>query len=164
MSAADIEDLLANFTHSAWRMEALQDYDEDPDDPQWVAFNKGEPIPPRDDRDWLDLVAGHAKAGREVGRVRVIEQPLSPYTRYELAVYPENVDAGEAIRIVDRADLADLEPLPLDFWMFDESIVALMEYDEAGSYLRSDLASDVEPFKRLQRELLRRSVPFADFS
>src|SRR5207245_5369176 len=44
---------------------------------------------------------GTGKSGRHVGRVHVVDQPLSPYVRYELAVYAENVSAGEDVRIAD---------------------------------------------------------------
>jgi hypothetical protein len=163
MTSLDLGDLFTSFTRTAWRLEALQFYDEGPDeDPQMVAFLAGKPIPPRDDTSWLDLVSEHKKAGRQVSRVRVVERPLSTYVQFELAVYAENIAAGEDVRVVEADDLAGVAPFP-EFWLFDGEVVAIMRYDEDGVFLGADKADHIEPYLAIRDAAVAASVAFDDF-
>ncbi len=61
----------------------------------WL-FDAGQPHR-LDTRWWRSMVAGHRSAGTSTRRVRVVTEPLTDYTRFELAVYPDLVAAGEDI-------------------------------------------------------------------
>jgi hypothetical protein len=115
-----------------------QHYDVPSDAERQDAFHAGRPLPPprREKLDDLRLIANLRKSGREVGRVHIVAMPLSAYVRYELAVYEENVAAGENILIADRSGHEQLAHMSRDFAVFDggtpEASVILFEYDDVG--------------------------------
>lgn len=165
-------DLYRTCRFSACRLETLQQYATSGDEERRRAFRAGEPLPPPGPGklDDLRLIAQLRKAGRQVGRVHVVDQPLSDYMRYELAVYAENVAAGEDVRIADRSRHPELADLGQDFALFDaetgEPQVILFGYDVDGSLLGYRHATDRPTIARCQRQYrlaLARSVPLAEF-
>jgi hypothetical protein len=166
-------DLYRTCRASAWRLETLQHYAVPADEERQRAFHAREPLPPPGPGklDTLAVVSGLRQVGRRVGRVHVVDRPLSAYVRYELAVYAENAEAGEDIRIADRTLHPELESLAQDFAIFDEEMpdatVVLFDYDDAGLIRGYRLADDAETVDRCrrQRELaVSRSVPLAEFT
>jgi hypothetical protein len=102
--------------------------------------------------------------------VHVGDQPLSAYVRYELAVYAENVAAGEDVRIADRSLHSELETLTEDFAIFDaetdDASVVLFDYDTGGRVHGYRVASDRETVDRCREQYdlaLARSVPLSEF-
>jgi hypothetical protein len=165
-------DLYRTCRVSAYRLEVLQRYDVPDDEERQRAFNAGEPLPPprQSKLDDLKLIAELRQSGRKVGRVHVVDQPLSDYVRYEMAVYRENVLAGEDVRIADRSIHPELEALAQDFAIFDvetgRGTVILFDYDSSGRVRGYRTASDPETVEhcRTQYDLaLSRSVPLGDF-
>jgi hypothetical protein len=114
-------DLYRTARACAWRVEVFQHYDVPGDEERQRAFVAGQPLPPprQSKRDDLELIAGLTRRGLEMGRVHVVDRPLSPYVRYELAVYAENVTAGEDVRIADRSAHPELAALARDFVIVD---------------------------------------------
>ena len=115
--------------------------------------------------DDLALIADLRKRGRRVGRVHVVDRPLSDYVRYELAVYAENVAAGEDVLIADRSAHPELEGLAQDFAIFDSETVVLFDYDD-GRVRGYQIAVDRESVNRCVAEYdlaATRSVPLAEF-
>jgi hypothetical protein len=132
-------DLYRECALSAWRVEALQHYTVPGDEDRQRAFHAGEPLPParQAKAGSLALIARLRDTGRTVGRIHVVDRPLSPYVRYELAVYAENVAAGEEVRIADRSLHPVLGEITADFAVFDAEAPAdtraiLFDYDAAG--------------------------------
>ena len=166
-------DLYRTCGASAWRLEVLQHYTGTADEERQRAFHADEPLPPPGPGKLssLALISRLRQAGRQIGRVHVVSQPLSAYIRYELAAYAENVAAGEDIRIADKSLHPELESIAQDFAIFDEgtpqATVVFFDYDDAGlvrGYQVTDDAETVERCRR-QRELaFARSVPLADFT
>jgi hypothetical protein len=158
---------------SAYRLETLQHYDVPGDEDRQRAFHAGEPLPPprQGKQDDLKLIAMLQESGRQVGRIHVVDQPLSPYVRYELAVYAENVSAGEDVRIADRSIHPELETLARDFVIFDaetsDAAVVLFDYDSDGHVRGYRIASDPETVGHCHEQYrlaLTRSVPLAEFT
>ncbi len=165
-------DLYRTCRFSACRLETLQEYAASGDGERRRAFHAGEPLPPPGPGklDDLGLIAQLRKAGRQVGRVHVVDQPLSDYIHYELAVYAENVAAGEDVRIADRSLHPELGGLGRDFVIFDagtgHAAVILFDYDSDGRVLGYRIASDRETVERCQEQYelaLTRSVPLSEF-
>ena len=165
-------DLYRTCRVSACRLETLQHYDVPGDEERQRAFHAGHSLPPprRAKLDDLDLIAKLHQSGRNVGRVHVVDQPLSPYVRYEVAVYAENVAAGEDVRIADRSLHSELEALMEDFAIFDAETddpgVVLFNYDTGGRVRGYRVAGDRETVDRcrVQYDLaLARSVPLSEF-
>jgi hypothetical protein len=153
---------------SACRLETLQRYAGTSDEDRQRAFHTGKPLPsPRQGKlDDLELIASLRKAGRDIGRVHVVDRPLSDYVQYELAVYAENVAAGEDVRIADRSLHPELETLAQDFAIFDRKTVALFDYDDAGQVRGYRITDDAETVHRCQKQYslaLQHSVPLAEF-
>jgi hypothetical protein len=160
-------DLYRTCRVSARRLETLQQYDVSGDEERQRAFLAGKPLPPpRESKaDDLALIADLRRRGRYIGRVHVIDRPLSDYVHYELAVYAENVAAGEDVRIADRSAYPDLEGLAQDFAIFDSETVVLFDY-ERGRVRGYRVADDRGTVKRCVAEYdlaAARSVPLAEF-
>jgi hypothetical protein len=103
-------------------------------------------------------------------RVRVVRRPLSEYVRFELDWgYPQNVEAGEDIRILElgRDDQLPAIPEPergYDYWCFDAVTVVRLEYDGTGRFVGVVSASEhASRFVVCQEYAIRRAVPFSDY-
>lgn len=152
-------------------MEARQDYPTDEyDERQRVFLDEDRLLPPPARKvEWLSWVRDRTAAGRRIGRVHIVEYPLTDYLRYELAAYPEGIAAGEEVRIADRAAHPDLRLLRDDFIGVDldtdHPSVVWLDYDQDGrqvgwSISRSD--RDVDS-ARLNRDVaLAHSVPLVE--
>src|SRR6266516_3161519 len=116
----NLTELFNTFRESAFRLETLQDYVLSEDEPRRRAFREGRVLPPRPGKtESMRMVRDAVAAGKRVHRVHVVDLPLTDYIRYELAVYPENIGAGEDVRIACRAAHPALKDLDTDFWLFD---------------------------------------------
>lgn len=158
--------LFTGFRRSAFRLEGLQHYTEPGEVESFAKFRAGED--PQIQMDyWLGLAAEHRAAGRTMARVRVIIEPPSDYTRFELSVYPAMTDAGDEIRIVSVAPGSWPADLPRhDFWLFDDERVWVLDYDGVGFMRGADLYADpqtVAQHKRWRDIALAQSVPVHDY-
>jgi hypothetical protein len=90
---------------------------------------------------------------------------LTDYLRYEFAVYRHTVAAGEDIRILDLTD----QPAPglpgQDFWLFDDTAVVRMDYDDHGVQLGRELLENIDPapYAEWQRLALAHAQPYAEY-
>ena len=100
----------------------------------------------------------------------MLDQPLTPYLQYELASYPENVEAGEEVYIADRTGRPQLAELTEDFWLCDADsdrpFALLMHYDAEGRFLKGELSDDPAVIERCRRQrdlALANSVSLQEF-
>jgi len=124
-----------------WKLERLPHF-ESPEVPSWAAMAAG---------DWdraVELMEGPMREavredfashpGLRRRRVRVVERPLTPYLQWELNVFRIRVAEGEEIRILDAADVRDLEPdgrlLP-EVITLGEDVLYEVLYTDTGVYL-----------------------------
>jgi hypothetical protein len=165
-------DPFATFTASAWRLETLPQYLVDVEADRFAAFRAGRPLPPwpAASVEWFAGIADQVAAGKRWGRVRVVDQPLSDYTRFELECYADNVQAGEDVRIAERADHPELADLREDFWLFDAEgprpVVLLMRYDAEGHWLGYWRTEDLDVIGECRRRrdiAIAASVPLAAY-
>jgi hypothetical protein len=134
------DELLAHyrsFTHEAIRLETLQHYQVPGDEHRQQAFRQGLPLPTRPDKQTtVDLIHDSVAAGKTIGRIHIVDLPLSNYVQYELAAYRENVDAGEQVWIADRGANPGLDELRHDFAIFDpgtdHAAAIWFDYDPDG--------------------------------
>lgn len=166
-------DLYRTCRASAWRVEALQHYEVPGDEDRQRAFHAGKPLPPPrpELQDDMRLVTSLRRAGRHIGRVHVVDRPLSPYVRYELAVYTENVAAGEDVRIADRSLHPELGAVSGDFAVFDAgtpgAAVVLFDYTPSGLVVGYRIHTDPETIEKCRERLelaLSLSVPLGEFT
>lgn len=160
-------ELLETFEHSAWRLEARDEYDISEERDQFEEFlATGRATPSEDDLDWQAWIRSVRSSGRSIGRVRLVGRPVTHYTRFEMAYYPDLVAAGEDVRILDRATIAGREgPWSRDFWVFDGSQVAVMHYTEAGAFLGVELLDPqrAQPYLQLREQATALAVALADY-
>jgi hypothetical protein len=151
-------DLYRTCRVSAYRLETLQTYFVPSDEERQRAFHAGHLLPPprQDKVEDLRLISTLRQAGRIIGRVHVVDRPLSDYVRYELAVYAENAAAGEDVRIADRSRHPELATLTQDFAVFDsetdQPAVILFDYDSSGRLLRYEHTTDPTVVERCRRQ------------
>jgi hypothetical protein len=167
----DLGRLFASFRQSAFRLETLPAYDVEEEAESLRAWRAGEPRPAwHEDREWCRLVAHARAAGKFMQRVRVVRRPLSDYIRLEFDWgYPDNIAAGEDIRILELTGEDQLPFVPdaergYDFWCFDGLTVVRLEYDGAGRFVQPvDVSHHAQQFIACQDYARRRAVPFSDY-
>ncbi|WP_369689890.1 DUF6879 family protein, partial [Nocardiopsis alborubida] len=102
-----------------------------------------------------------------VERVHVVTQPLSDYLRYEMEWgYDFNIVAGEDVRIIETETPSDL-PFATheDFWLFDDTHVVLMRYEDDGTQIDRILLEDVDVSEYISRKdtALRLGTPYEHY-
>ncbi|MFI5614707.1 DUF6879 family protein [Amycolatopsis sp. NPDC051903] len=159
-------DLLDGFTSYAWRLEALDSYDVADEREQFDDFMAGRPPRPSvDDLEWQARARSVVASGRRIGRVRMVGHPVTDYTRFEWAAYPDNLAAGEEIRVYDRTWPEGTDPrFEQDFWLFDDRIAAVMNYASDGQFLGITITEDVQPFLGIKLAALEHAVPFNEYT
>lgn len=55
------------------------------------------------------LMAEYASQGAAFHRIRVVEEPVTPYLQWELNIFLPRAECGERIRVVNAAKISDLE-------------------------------------------------------
>jgi len=167
MTPEDLSELYRTFERTAFRLECRDTYSIPGEDPDFDDFLAGRPVAPRtvDNDEWLANIATQVAAGKHFGRVRLLGRPVTDYTRFELASYPENIAAGEQVWILDRQRLEAGNDAwtHQDFWLFDDRIAVLQHYDEAGRFLGVEQARDASPYVAIKRRALALAVAFEDF-
>ncbi|GAA1983197.1 DUF6879 family protein [Amycolatopsis minnesotensis] len=166
MTREELAELYRSFRRYAWRLEARDVYGVPAENARLQAFLAGESLPESATKTaWGEQTAAAAAAGRSFARVRMIGHPVTDYTRWEMSVYPENIAAGEDVRILDRAWLNDENPLwQQDVWLFDDETAVIQRYADDGAYLGPELADDPAPYVALRARALELSVPYSEYT
>jgi hypothetical protein len=160
-----------NAERSVFRLEALNVYDVEAEAEEIRAFEAGLPFPevPEMERS-MDLFRRLVARGVKLQRLHVVDFPLTPYLRYELATYDSNVEAGEEILLADRAWHPDLAELTEDFALFDAETThpsaVWMHYDASGKpgeYDYTEDPADVARCIRLRDIALAHALPLEKF-
>lgn len=81
---------------------------------------------------WLARVRDWVAAGKHIGRVRTLTDPLTDYLRFELFITGPAVEAGEDIRFITQDQAAELDMPTHDFWLFDDDRVCVLEIGDQG--------------------------------
>lgn len=156
------------FGTSVFRLETLPVYkvaNEEVEELQ--RFLAGEKPPIEMHYPWLDTISAGVRQGKTFQRVHIVHSPLTDYIRYEFEwAYVFNVKAGEDIRILDLAEVENPGlPAMYDYWMFDESEVVHMRYEEDGTQIDRVLLDNPNLSQHLRwRDLaLDYSTPFTEY-
>lgn len=114
-----------------------------PDDPRFVGWLAGDPLPVPANPAWSELVRAHTARGVRFRRARVVSEPLADYIRFEHAITDEvNVAAGEEVRWLSRR-LAPGLCVPLcDFWVLDGRVVRFGYFAGNGDFLGDEVTDD----------------------
>jgi hypothetical protein len=134
------EELFDSFEHTAYRLEVRERYNARLD--QLEVFVRHGRVSTDWLEGWLDEVRTAARQGRTYKRVRVVDVPLSDYSRFSLWLATYNNEAGEDIRYLARPDAVRLALPTFDYWMFDSRTVAKMHFDDDDTLLGFELIED----------------------
>ncbi|RAY13339.1 hypothetical protein DPM19_19885 [Actinomadura craniellae] len=101
-------------------------------------------------------------------RLRVVEPPTSEYVRWEFEHYRVTARLGEDIRVVEQADIADLDRSTglSDFLLFDETAVLIHDYGTDGILCGGWLSCDPALIGRvaaLVDSIIEVAEPFEDY-
>lgn len=160
----DFAGLFDCFDTRAFRLETLDRYAAGYEEEAVRRFLAGEPLDPGFIAPWLERLAAVTAAGRQMQRVHVVTEPLSDYLLYEMDGYRFTVDAGEDVRILPRPQARALHLPEQDFWLFDDGPVALMHYDQEGTFLGAELIEEpdmVARYRRWRDAALQAATPYA---
>ncbi|MEV6349841.1 DUF6879 family protein [Actinoplanes sp. NPDC051851] len=156
------------------KLECWQRYWEAEDNRSQAAYDRG-------DLDTAgDLLRAEAEADRplyqdvrtrgiEYARVRLLQEPLTPYLKYELLSYRIRVDLGENIEVVRCNDAAHLpDERHFDFLLFDQTTALIHDYGtaEVGQQTGGWLTRDSEVITRLEQtvaDLRQQAVPLHQY-
>lgn len=158
MTPERFDALFDTFHATVTRLETLPAYAvADYEGEQLDAYLAGRPRPLRTvaTSAWLARIARTTMAGKTWSRVRIVDEPLTTYQRYELTAFLESQVVGEQISVARRGEVFDEGP---DFWLFDEDTpparAVLMRYDESGHWLGAELVEDTETIADCTRRLV----------
>ncbi|AOS65541.1 DUF6879 family protein [Actinoalloteichus hymeniacidonis] len=162
LDGAELARLFARFRRSAWRFETQSEYREVSEAEPYRRFLAGEL---GEDRawmtEWLRSVSSATRQGRSFARVRVVAFPPTDYQRFEMAVAPDNEAAGEDIRVLSSERARRLLLPAQDFWLFDDTILALMHFG-SGRLTGIEVTTDVtriEQYRAHRRRAWSQAVP-----
>ena len=154
--------LFDSFTTEAFNLETLQSYGAAGEDDDVAAFLAGDPAPPAEHNDWLDMLRRNTGDGLIMRRVHMVTDPLSDYLRYELAwPYAFCSDAGEDIRV-----LAAPTPTRGDWWLFDSTRLYRQHHDSDGRWLGTEPVDDPDAVSvacAIRDNTWARAIPWRDY-
>lgn len=126
------------FAHAAHKLETRRRTVAPGEAERIRAFQEGAARPVRSVRTepWLARIAvTTATMGKSWQRVRILDQPLTPYQQYGMEGLVESQAAGEEVRVVQRVAVPDLAT---DFWWFDPGwpteFALLLSYDDGDRF------------------------------
>jgi hypothetical protein len=154
------------FTRSAFRLEQLDQYASAVEVEPFQRYLRGEPDDLAWHQPWLDFIDASVSAGKTMSRVRVVTEPWSDYTAWELTVaHSASVLAGDNIRVLPR-DSARLG-IDHDFWLTEEpATVARMLYTPAGEWTGAHVTDDpaiTRRYAQARDDVTAASVPLQTY-
>ena len=161
----DFTEPFHSFTQSAFRLETLPEYRVDYEEAMIESFLAGHDVDYNNEyiKWWLDVVQNQTSSGKSMNRVHVVSEPMTDYLRFELSVaYPKTSAAGEEIRLISDDDFDDLCEEDefdvafnrwgaLDFWLFDDSRLFIMDYADDGTWLGQNESFEEDDIKDAMR-------------
>lgn len=132
LSRSEFKALMDRWESTAWRWECQGVYREPSEEAPLARFRESGQVDLAWFAGWLARVRAWRAAGKRMGRVRMLTDPLTEYLRFELAITPPALDAGEDIRFLPAVRAADLGMPAEDFWLFDSTLVVVMAFGDHG--------------------------------
>ncbi|MGA5820554.1 DUF6879 family protein [Kitasatospora sp. NPDC094028] len=112
-AVGDESDIIADFKRTGQA-------DLNPNDPYWA--------------DWLGIVREAVARGVVMRRARIVSEPVTDYIRWEHAVTPLNVGAGEQVRWLPRRLASDIALPGNDLWLIDDRLVMFHWFTGDGDW------------------------------
>jgi hypothetical protein len=153
------------------KLECRQTYQERETNKSQEAYNKGEVSKAQ------ELLQQEAEADRplyedvktrglDYARIRLVQEPLTPYLEYELMAYRIREDMGEAIEVVRYGGEFSLpNDKYFDFLLFDRHTALIHDYGDEGRQSGGWLTTDSDVIASLERvavDLRQSAVPLRE--
>ncbi|WP_101390380.1 DUF6879 family protein [Streptomyces sp. TLI_146] len=84
--------------------------------------------------EWLGLVKETVGRGVVMRRARIVSEPVTDYIRWEHAVTPLNLDAGEQVRWLPRRKASNIALPGNDLWLIDDRLVLFHFFTGDGNW------------------------------
>lgn len=155
---------------SIFRLEGRAEYRLPEDQENFAKWKKGE-TDLSADKEWQKSLKNAKTKGIAVQRVRVVQNPLPDYIKFQINVWQKNhTKSVEELFFLNDDDykeiIAGLGFNPKDFWLFDDEKLLILNFGTAGQFTGEILIADQGMAKRysdLKIKLLQRSTPMELF-
>lgn len=149
-----------------FKIEVLQDYsgeDEGASLAAWLSGKKEKSIElmPDEMKDWVDMCR---KSTAQKRRFRIVREPKTPYTEWEIELYRRvNIPlAGEVVHLIPSEAVQHLDIPDGDVMIFDEKRVARAYYSNSGKVEKMDFyekgTDDISGFLHIRTELPQHAI------
>ncbi|WP_411111511.1 DUF6879 family protein [Streptomyces sp. c-19] len=149
LNTASFAELLADTHNTAFHLEMRDVYAVGDETDDYAAFLRtGVPNldPSRSFRpQWMPLVKDVVARGVVMRRARIVSEPVTDYIRYEHAITPLNLQAGEDVRWLPRRRASDIPLLGNDFWLLDGRLVQHHHFTGTGDWAPDGKERTVDP-------------------
>jgi Family of unknown function (DUF6879) len=162
------DDFRAVFRSSrrAFHLELKESYNVAREAEPFRKWRAGEPDSYEWRRDWLTFIREATEAGIVVQRVRIASVPPTDYLRWELALTPQNIEAGEDVRYLPRHLAQSVELPEDDCWLFDDDRLVLSIFTpdgRAGAFVRDTDGRKIAIYKRARRAIWPIAIPYSQY-
>lgn len=170
-----LSELFANYSKEAFRLELLQQYIVPEEWDNFLQFKETGIAKGYSELDeYIESAKEKVKTGKRHIRARVYVRPISEYLKFETQIgyIPQESVGIELLFLEANTFKSLLSALNInqnnvaDFWLFDNSILAIMEYDSEGRYLGHKITNDstiVNQCALLRNEFIKTGHPFSYF-
>lgn len=149
----------------AFHLELRDSYGVADENGPFLAWLHGEPDDYNWRESWLSFVREVAGTVA-IQRARVVSEPHTDYVRWEIALDPANIEAGEDVRYLPRNLAKDIEFPAEDCWLFDEDILVLSLFQRDGRSGGFALADDPglrDRYRRIRNLVWSRAIRRFDY-
>ncbi|MFE0495397.1 hypothetical protein OH723_31305 (plasmid) [Streptomyces albidoflavus] len=149
LTTATFAELLADTHHTAVHLEMRDLYavgDETDDYSAFLATGVPNLAPARSFwPQWMPLVKDAVARGVVMRRARIVSEPVTDYIRYEHAITPLNLQAGEDVRWLPRRRASDIALPGNDFWLLDDRLVQFHHFTGTGDWATDGKERTTDP-------------------
>lgn len=141
-----------SFKKNAFRVEILQSYDVSEEQDAYDYFLINKELPEWSQDEWLNIIKQAKTRWATMQRVHLIQFPISQYLSFELEEYKNNIKAWEEIFYIpiEKCSIK----IESDFWIFDDTTVLKMNYDNDGAFINFEEIEDISPYLEIKNYLL----------
>ncbi|NNN30724.1 hypothetical protein HLK59_10180 [Streptomyces sp. S3(2020)] len=163
----EVAHVFTDFKHTAWRLETRRGYATDRASEVWARWQAGEDVTRDEPNAWRRNITEQTAQGKQFGRVRIVDEPMTEGQLFLLTRAPGNVAAGEVMRYLLRSDAERLGLPDFDFWLIDSRTLLRFAFDAddttLGVYISEDPA-DVLAACQARDAALHHAVSAAEFA
>ncbi|MFJ3877439.1 DUF6879 family protein [Streptomyces sp. NPDC090077] len=126
-NAPDFAALMRKAEHSAVHLEMRDSYGVGDEAEEFAEFKRTGHVDldptARWWPEWLGIVRDTVGRGVVMRRARIVSEPVTDYIKWEHAVTPMNIGAGELVRWLPRRKASDIALPGNDLWLIDRRLV-----------------------------------------